>query len=76
MSDLIATIFVHPVSFPWAMVPWFAIPLCVAVGVVYKTLTVENLSALPWAIVKFAIYTILGLVAISVAATIVYSVLL
>ena len=72
MNPVIATIFYHPIHLPWSIEPWLLIPLCISVGIVYKTLRTDDLSRLLAEIVKFSVYTLLGLTALCLVAAAIY----
>jgi hypothetical protein len=55
-------IFVNPVDLPYWLVLWLIIPLCVSVGVVYKTLRTAHPRLLPRELGSLMVYMIGGLV--------------
>jgi hypothetical protein len=64
---MLATLFYNPVHIPSDVVLWMIIPLCAAVGIVYKTLKIKNLQQLPAAFGILMLYMLGGLVLLGVA---------
>lgn len=63
---ILATLWVNPMQLPTAGQLWFAIPLCLAVALVYKTVRTESLRAIPWQTAKLTAY-LLGAMALLTA---------
>ena len=60
------TLFYNPITLSFNSELWLLLPLCAAVGIVYKTIRVETLTHLAREIVFVMAYMIAGLVALSV----------
>lgn len=58
---MIAALFYNPITLGWNMEMWLVLPLCAAVGLVYKAVRVEHISELPWEYLKLLIYMACGL---------------
>jgi hypothetical protein len=63
---VIATLFYNPITVSFNSELLMLLPLCAAVGLIYKTIRVEYLSQLPREYVKLLAYMAFGLVALSV----------
>ncbi len=61
-----ATLFVNPMELPTGALLWLLLPLCAAVGIVYKTVRIDNLRRLPVSIGVLVVLMIVGLVALGV----------
>ena len=60
------TLFYNPITLSFNSELWLLLPLCAAVGIVYKTIRVEALTHLAREIVFVMAYMIAGLIALSV----------
>ena len=61
---MIATLFYNPITVSFNSELLMLLPLCAAVGLIYKTIRVERLSQLPIEYVKLLAYMAFGLVAL------------
>ena len=61
---MIAALFYNPVTVSFHSELLLLLPLCAAVGLIYKTIRVERLSQLPREYVKLLAYMAFGLVAL------------
>ena len=64
---MIAELFVHPLIIPFHMTLMLLPPLCALVAIVYKTIRVKDLRALPKEAGVLIVYMLAGLLALGVA---------
>ena len=62
---MIAELFVNPIQFSSALVPWLIIPLCLSVATVYRTIRTDDVRRLPLQIAKLTLYIIFALAVLS-----------
>jgi len=55
------TVFYHPLTLSFEMELWLVLPLLAAVGVIYKTIRMQNLRQLPKEIILLMGYMAAGL---------------
>jgi hypothetical protein len=63
---VIALLFYNPMTLSFDGELWLLLPLCAAVGVIYKTIRIHHLRRLPWEILYLTAYMFSGLVVLSV----------
>lgn len=72
MSDLLSTVFLHPLS----LVGWqrmlLLLPLCLAIAVVYKTTRCKTTREIPLASLVLWITIVVGMYAVGIGLLIVY----
>jgi hypothetical protein len=73
---VIGALFVNPLQFSSAIVPWLIIPLCLSVAVVYRTVRTDDVRLLPMQIAKLTLYIIFALAALSAVFVVVQHVFL
>lgn len=61
---MIAALFTHPMHLTFDGQLWLLLPLCAAVGVIYKTIRIDDLRRLPREIIALMVYMVVGLVAL------------
>ena len=59
---MIATLFYNPITLSFESELWLLLPLCAAVGLVYKTIRVESITHLFKEFVLLLLYMAFGLV--------------
>ncbi|MHC4986640.1 MAG: hypothetical protein ACYTFO_10860 [Planctomycetota bacterium] len=47
---MIASLFVHPMVLSGEVILWLALPLCVSIAVIHRTMRAEHLRGLAWRI--------------------------
>ena len=70
---MIATLFYNPITVSFNSELLMLLPLCAAVGLIYKTLRIEYLSQLPREYVKLLAYMAFGLVALCFILWVIYT---
>jgi len=60
------TLFYNPITLSFYGELWLLLPLCAAVGVVYKTIRIHHLRRLPREVLFLVLYMVAGLVLLSV----------
>ena len=60
------TLFYHPVPLSFDSELWLVLPLCAAVGIVYKAIRVDDVRRLPREILSLMAYMVVGLIALGV----------
>ena len=63
---MIASLFYNPMTLSFFGELWLLLPLCAAVGVIYKTIRIHHPRRLPWEILYLTAYMFSGLVVLSV----------
>lgn len=63
---MIAALFYHPLPLSADGHLWLILPLCAAVGIVYKTIRTERLRRLPGQVLAVMGYMVVGLIALGV----------
>jgi len=64
---MIAAIFVHPMLLPGHVILWLALPLCVSIAIIHRTLRAEHLKGLWKRIVGLSVLMMVGLTVLAVA---------
>jgi hypothetical protein len=59
---VIALLFYNPITLGFYSELWLVLPLCAAVGVVYKTIRIHDLRRLPWEVLYLLAYMVAGLI--------------
>ncbi|HSW44782.1 MAG TPA: hypothetical protein VLM89_04345 [Phycisphaerae bacterium] len=75
MIDLLATIFINPLTWDRRTGMLLLLPLCLAISVVYKTIKSKTLNELPMAILASWLTILLGMFAVGVALLLIYRVM-
>jgi hypothetical protein len=58
---MIAALFFTPITISSSLELWLVLPLCAAVGLIYKTIRVERMALLPMEFIRLTAYMIAGL---------------
>lgn len=61
---MIATLFYNPITISFELELWLLLPLCAAVGLVYKTIRVDHISHLLKSFLVLLLSMALGLIAL------------
>ena len=64
---MIALLFYNPVTLGFNSELWLLLPLCAAVGIVYKTIRTHDLRRLPWEVLYLLAYMVVGLILLATA---------
>ncbi len=67
MTDILATIFITPLSCDRHLGMLLALPLCLAISIVYKTTKCRTISEIPAAVMVSWITILVGMAAVGVA---------
>jgi hypothetical protein len=67
MIDLLATIFITPLSCDRRLGMLLALPLCLAISTVYKTMKCRTIAEIPGAVLVSWITILVGMAAVGVA---------
>ena len=61
------TVFINPMLIPADRILWLALPLCLAIAAIHRTLRAPVLTHLLWRIVILTVQMVLGLAALAAA---------
>lgn len=74
MTDLLATLFITPLMCDRRLGMLLALPLCLAISIVYKTMKCRTLGELPAAVLVSWITILVGMAVVGVALLVVFKV--
>ncbi len=75
MSDVLAQLFVTPVSLSGVEKSLLILPLCLSISIVYKATRLERLRDMPAAVAGLWVTIVIGMYAVGVGLWVVYRVL-
>lgn len=75
MTDLLATLMLHPLNLVRWQQALLLLPLCLAISIVYKTTRCENLRDIPMAVLKNWITIVIGMYVVGIALLLIYELL-
>ncbi len=75
MTDLLATLMLHPLNLVRWQQALLLLPLCLAISIVYKTTRCENLRDIPMAVLKNWVTIVVGMYVVGIALLLIYQLL-
>jgi hypothetical protein len=75
MTDLLATLMVHPLNLVRWQQALLLLPLCLSISIVYKTTRCENLRDIPMAVLKNWVTIVVGMYLVGIALLLIYELL-
>ena len=63
---MLAALFVNPMNIPSGSILWLALPLCVSIAVIHRTLRARHLQGLWWRVAVLSAEMIVGLAVLAV----------
>lgn len=75
MTDLLATLMLHPLNLVRWQQALLLLPLCLAISIVYKTTRCENLRDIPMAVLKNWVTIVVGMYVVGIALLLIYELL-
>jgi len=75
MIDVLATLFINPITFGRWQSILLLLPLCLAISVVYKTIKCDNIREIPLASVVSWVTIVVGMYAVGIALFVLYEIM-